>query len=307
MANVDKALPSTPLPPTPPVMEDEEPKFNLSAVPQRPRRGRRPASIYPGPGEEQDASPVRDFSNPQQLDVDLDAYSTNFEDGREPTLSFVTTSTVESTAGTPPSIAPYEFKPEAGGKAEGEQRIRVRTKTGRADAYSSAESSMGSGAYSYHAYADNVYHPHPPPLPIVPSAFTPEVGLGITAQDLVIPARQRESQVVGSPSSDPPISPPNSFAHRPWKRDVITRLRSDSASSSITTTSASTNESAPPGSPSRLAYPFGLWDEEHEESTPEAVALVEEGREKIFNVEKLNAMCGVEGLTESVIRSMTGE
>jgi hypothetical protein len=297
------------LPPTPPNEEGSyspEPSalnFSEPAKPQRVRRGRRPASVYP-PQEPTyqlhrkytDPTPrtqgyVEDVSH-QQLDVDLEAYSTtDFDpedalDSREPTLSFVTTSTADSIS-TPSKEHRYEDNKVDGG----EPRIRVRTTAGRANAYSSAESSMASGAYSYHAYADNnIYHPHPPPLPTPPNAFAP-VGLGID-----LPSSQADP--------NPPISPTNSFAHRPWKRDVINRLRSDSASSSITTASASTapsvNENA------YLAYDYERLPWEQEQSRPEAVAMVDEGREKILDVQRLEQMGGVEGLAEEM-HSLAGE
>lgn len=339
------------LPPTPPVHDGEEEReyhasslaFDEPTITQRPRRGRRPASVYPIPTEEHAYQPHRKFTDPtprnfhqtdsndssQQLDVDLDAYSTtdfDAEEGGEPTLSIVTTSTADSTTGTPASIGgQFDYKGESGmGKPEGEPRIRMRSTTGRANAYSSAESSMASGAYSYHAYADNhIYHPHPPPLPNIPNSFAPpidHVGLGITAHDLIIPARQRDSQVASSPSTGAPVSPSNSFVHRPWKRDVINRLRSDSASSSITTASASTSDthvSATGASASSHAYPFAgyaqnlPWEREDEEeagpSTPEAVALVDEGKESIFDKTRLEEIGGVEALDEEMIASLRGE
>lgn len=339
-------------PPTPPTHSDDEDAehrqqhpydirngdalaFEEPVVPQRVKKGRRPLSVYPATDDyafPRQGIHHRKYTDPsaaardaitnshQQLDVDLDAYSaTDFDETREPTLSFVTTSTDISTTGTPPPIAQYDYKGDLGGKGIIEPRIRIRTTAGRANAYSSAESSMASGAYSYHAYADNnLYHPLPPPLPVVPSAFAEQVGLGITADDIVIPPNHRDSQVVSSPSSSrPPISPTTSFAHRPWKRDVINRLRSDSVSSSFTTASASTTDSAPSGpagsASSHIAYPFGAyaqaaWEREDQEApqTPEAVALVDKGKERIFNVASLNAIGGIEGMTQSFIESLEG-
>lgn len=346
-AGPSSGLPQS-LPPTPPVHDGEEPSefppsalaFAEPTITQRPRRGRRPASVYPAPTSEHVYQPHRKNTDPtprnfhvensdasQQLDVDLDAYSTtdfDADESREPTLSFVTTSTADSTTGTPASIgAQFVFKGENGqSKPEGgEPRIRLRSTTGRANAYSSAESSMASGAYSYHAYADNhIYHPHPPPMPNLPSSFVPpldHVGLGITAHDLVIPNRQRDSQVASSPSTGAPVSRSNSFAHRPWKRDVMNRLRSDSASSSITTASASTSEthaSATGVSSSSHAYPFAgyaqnlPWEREEESgsSTPEAVALVDEGNESIFDKTRLEEMGGLEALDDEAIASLRG-
>ena len=330
------------LPPTPPVNADSEYDivsptslaFDEPTITQRPRRGRRPASVYPFAGEEHVYQAQRkntdraahqdsDESDDQQLDVDLDAYSTtdfDIEEDREPTLSFVTTSTVDSTAGTPASIGGhYEFKPEHGMvKMEGEPRIRLRSSAGRANAYSSAESSMASNAYSYHGYADNTAY-QPPPLPALPSSYADaadEVGLGITGHD-GLPNRQRDSVAASSPSTNAPISPSNSFAHRPWKRDVMTRLRSDSAASSMTTASASTEDShhsVTAGSTSSHAYPFAgyaqnlPWERaSYEQTAPEAVALVNEGKERIFDRETLEAMGGLDSLTDGNIASLRGE
>lgn len=324
-----EAGPSQSLPPTPPVNEgttfslnsSSSLAFNEPTITQRPRRGRRPASAYPVP-EGSAYQPQRKYTDPTprthhdaQLDVDLDAYSTtDFDESREPTLSFVTTSTVDSTTGTPQSIGgEFEYKPGGGKQSEMEPRIRVRT--GRSTAYSSAES---SGAYSYHAYADNnIYNPSPPPMPSVPSAYAnDQVGLGITAHDGALPTRHRDSQVGSSPSTNAPVSPTNSFAHRPWKRDVINRLRSDSASSSITTASVSTSDSHPSvaeGSTSSHPYPFAgyahnlPWErEEIKLSTPDAVGLVDEGKERIFDKAKLEEVGGLDALTAAEIAGLRG-
>ena len=283
------------LPPTPPTNEVESPiemdhpsfdhkpmstalSFAEPSMPQRARKGRRPASVYPQPGtgpvyqiqrqytepnsrnrryaeDEVEMSDTQDASAIHQLDVDLDAYSTTDLDGeddiedREPTLSFVTTSTAESTASTPSIAMSYGYRNETvEGKPEPEPRIRMRATAGRTNAYSSAESSTASGAFSYYPYAeDQIFFPHPPPLPPAPLTHVvpvEHVGLGITAHDTILPARHRDSQLV-SPSSNPPPSPSTSFVHRPWQRDVLNRLRSDSASSSVTTASASSNNTVP--------------------------------------------------------------
>ena len=341
------------LPPTPPVNErwslsdsnlDGPPlpstlSFTEPWVPQRPRRGRRPASVYPF--DDPTYQPHRNYTgptaqrhmvnddtgDPQQLDVDLDAYSTTEfegEDGvedREPTLSFVTTSTVESSASTPSIDMSYGIRTETGdGKSPPEPRIRMRTTTGRTNAYSSAESSTVSGAFPY-AYPENqMYHPHPPPLPILPNVYAAEhVGLGITGDDLVIPVRQHHSQI-GSPNSNPPISPSTSFVHRPWRRDVVNRLRSDSASSSLTTTSVSTSDTIPSDSGASNSdcaaiYPQDAhhhadrlpWTQElSAEMRSEAVAMVDEGRGKMLDMEKLGEMGGIGALTEEVIGSLAG-
>ena len=289
--------------------------------------------MYPFPLEQQVYQPHRKFTDPtptreymlsdnsQQLDVDLDAYSTtDFDhDEREPTLSFVTTtSTVDSTTGTPVSInGEYQFKSEHGKGKEGAPRIRMRTTAGRANAYSSAESSTDSGAYSYHAFADNnLYHPHPPPLPAAPSYANgaDHVGLGITSHDFALSNQQRDSVAESSPSSAPPQSPSHSFAHRPWKRDVINRLRSDSASSSLTTASTDSGHSANAHSTSNhsLPYPYAAyasnlpWENEDQMQASEAVALVDEGKERIFDATRLEEIGGLQALSNDQIRSLSG-
>lgn len=332
------------LPPTPPVNDEAaydivSPTslvFDEPTITQRPRRGRRPASVYPLPGGEHVFQPHRKYTDPaphsrdlyhssseslhHELDVDLDAYSTtdfDVEENREPTLSFVTISTTDSTTGTPASIGgQFEFKPEHGNaKLDEEPRIRLRSTTGRTNAYSSAESSMASGAYSFNGYADHDGY-QPPPLPVLPSSHVntmDEVGLGITGHDS-LQNRQRDSLSGSSPSTNAPLSPANSFAHRPWKRDVMTRLRSDSASSSITTASVDSHPSGTAGSTSSHAYPFAgyaqnlPWEREsYQQTTPEAVALVDEGKERIFDRDQLEAMGGLDALTERNIAVLRGE
>ncbi|KAK4687055.1 hypothetical protein P7C73_g3063, partial [Tremellales sp. Uapishka_1] len=328
-------------PPTPPVIDDEAisptaSRFDSHTInfsePSRPERtyrhpARRPASTYPAqvdaptylPPQRKytDPTPHRRYSftsetspNPQQLDVDLEAYATSEYDtaipleyepeGREPTLSFVTTSTVESTTSSP-SIGAYAFKSESDGKPQEEPRIRMRTTTGRANAYSSAESSTASGAFSsYHAFSDHsVYHPHPPPLPVLPAEH---VGLGISA----LP-----SQAGAKVDSPLPLMPTSaSFTRQPpW----MNRLRSDSNTSSITSTSTSTSDSG-----DAQPYPYGgfddspkrPWDVDDDRvrsSEPEAVNLVVEGREKILNTEKLENMGGLDAMTPEVIESLAGD
>lgn len=302
------------LPPTPPkeeVLESKGLTFVDAAVPQRSRRGRRPLSAYPT-REQPPYIPHRKYTDPtphsnryepednEQLDVDLDAYSNEF-DSREPTLSFLTTSSAaESTTGTPSIGGTYSFKQEDGEKPEMEPRIRMRTTTGRANAYSSAES---SGAYSYHAYDNHLFHPHPPPMPVIPHQFTERVGLGFSEQN--------SERDVAVPSPDPSI--PTSYSHRPWRRDVVNRLRSDSASSAFTTASTSTEDTAPSGSVSAdnySAYQYSdrlPWDVEQVEAEPEAVTMVNEGREKILDKAKLEEMGGLGAMSEEVISSLNGE
>ncbi|WVQ80694.1 hypothetical protein IAT38_002799 [Cryptococcus sp. DSM 104549] len=340
---------------------------------------RRPLSAYPHVHEEDQSfyAPPRQYTDPtpmsgggddgeedegesgegerdaygeqnQQLDVDLDAYSaTEFDteegmdDEREPTLSFVTASTSDSTTGTPSMGIEYGYPPHHalphshGGKGGGdvEPRIRMRSTAGRENAYSSAESSLGSGAYSYHGYSEQVYQA-PPPLPHIPAhvpgAYGSSVGLGITT-DFPTPVLVEQHQAphqqqprseppsqaqalaqAQQQASRPPLSPSHSFTHRPWQRNLVNRLRSDSASSSFTVASTSTSDSAP--SSSRIPPPdstyhymydgFSLPYEQEVEA--EAVAMVNEGRERILDMEKLQAMGGVGVMTEETVRSLAG-
>lgn len=232
--------------------------------------------------------------NPQQLDVDLEAYSVTDYDGddsRAPTLSFVTTST-DSTTGTPPIGTIYgRFRPDQmDGKSE-EPRIRLRSTAGRTNAYSSAESSMGSGAYSFHSYSDNVYHPHPPPLPVMPLTFAHDadrIGLGISAVKSPISPTDTSSSVPPSPAS---------YQHRPWHRDISKHIRNESASSA---TSGSTEDEST--SPDALAYRFDgyklsdhiPWGQAKKEA--KALLTVEEGRERMFDAARLQAMGGVDNV-----------
>ncbi|WVQ96428.1 hypothetical protein IAU59_003533 [Kwoniella sp. CBS 9459] len=321
-----RAPPQTELPPTPPVHDDEGQSSSLSFVePDLPTRraqpARRPLSAYP---DEPYHPPYRKYTDPtprtnrfdsagqqqqiqqHQLDVDLDAYSaTEFdtEEGmeREPTLSFVTTSTLDSTTSTPSMGVTYGYRAEPEEGKGMEPKIRMRQTAGRSHAYSSAESSMASGAYSGYGYSDQIYHPHPPPLPSLPANFaTPaveHVGLGISAE---FPLGSR-GQVESPPNG---LSP----SHRPWRRDIGNRLRSESVSSSITTASVSTSDSGP--SSSRLPppddatyYSYESYRMPWEQTRSEAVAMVDEGRENILNVDKIEAMGGFSALTEDAIRA----
>lgn len=323
-------------------------EFLEPALPQR-RGRRRPASVYPHASGDvhvphrkyTDPTPeARDFqfdespdSPEHPLDVDLDAYSTELDaeevaalEEREPTLSFVTTSTVESTTGTPSIGVQYGFNTDrSDGKPEAEPRIRLRTTAGRSNAYSSAESSMASGAYSFHGYSDNPYQTDPPPLPAMPNVFAPnpnseQVGLGISAHDLSLP-RPLESQA-DSPSGNGPVSPTSSFRHRPWHRDVANRLRSASGSSSITSISTSTDDERAEASESRastsshaMAYPYNdyamsdrlPWEDSPVlETESKAVAMVTEGRDLTLDREKLEAMGGIDALTEETLGALFG-
>lgn len=112
----------------------------------------------------------------------------------------------------------------------------------------------------------------------------------------------------------PPLSPSHSFTHRPWKRDVVNRLRSDSVSSAFTAASTSTDDSATSSSqiPLRDAAYHYAYDDftlpyEQEQAEPEALAMIKEGREKLLNMEKIDAMGGEEALNDSVICSLAGK
>ncbi|ODN81762.1 hypothetical protein L202_02145 [Cryptococcus amylolentus CBS 6039] len=328
------------LPPTPPVQDGEQPGSAASinfVEPVIPRRrnpsARRPLSAYPQDDEDRIHPPSRKYTDPtpvshlpssddeesgdsHQLDVDLDAYSnTGFEteeeplEDREPTLSFVTASTHESTAGTPPMSMTYSFPGQVEeGRDTVEPKIRLRSTAGRgANTYSSAESSIGSGPYSYHAYGDQIYQQNPPPLPQMPSGYNSSMGLGISTE-YSWPASLASSQT----SRPPVLSPSNTFPHRPWKRDVVTRLRSGSASSAFTVASTSTDASD--GSSSRanmqdgaFHYDYdGLLPYEREQAEPEALAMIKEGREKILDVEKIEALGGVEAIDQHMVHSLAG-
>nr|XP_019012857.1 uncharacterized protein I206_02353 [Kwoniella pini CBS 10737]OCF51638.1 hypothetical protein I206_02353 [Kwoniella pini CBS 10737] len=328
------------LPPTPPIHDDDDREshdrragsaqsssinFNEPQLPtRRVQPTRRPASAYPALQVGQKSHPPqRKYTDPtahstrydqpaHQLDVDLDAYSaTEFdtEEGmeeREPTLSFVTSSTLDSTASTPSMGVTYGYRTDSNDE---DGKVKIRQTAGRAHAYSSAESSMASGAYSGYGYSDQIYHPHPPPLPHLPSNFASpveHVGLGISAD---FPQR---SPPIESPSSNPPLSPSHSFTHRPWKRDMVNRLRSDSTSSSVTTASCSTTESGPSSSripPLDNAFTIAFDSFNSPWQAParaEAIAMVDEGRENILDVEKIEALGGFASLTIEMIGSFAG-
>jgi len=170
-----------------------------------------------------------------ELDVDLDAYSTTEYDGeeiseRDRSLSYLTSSTIDSTASTPSMSGSYGYKPiTPDGKQVDEPRIRVRSTAGRANAYSSAESSTASGAF--YGYENHLYHPHPPPMPSGPTAYPgDQVGLGISAE---------------SPDIDhaTALSSSHSFSYRPWRHNLVNRLRSDSGASSLASSETSDSPS----------------------------------------------------------------
>lgn len=247
--------------------------------------------------------------------MDLDAYSTaDYGDeafgDRDPTLSFVTSSTVDSVAGIPQVAMAYSRSSRIT-DAKGEQgpNVSMRSTSGRATTYSSAESSTGSGAFSYHTYSDHIYTPSPP-LPQIPDEHNSSDTSSMTA-DYPIPRSNAERS--HAHQIRPPLSPSHSFTHRPWKRDVVNRLRSDSVSSAFTAASTSTDDSATSSSQiplSDAAYHYAYDDftlpYEQEQAEPEALAMIKEGREKLLNMEKIDAMGGGEALNDSVICSLAG-
>lgn len=240
----------------------------------------------------------------QPLDVDLDAYST-FGDSREPTLSFVTTLTNDSTTGTP-SLG-HKRDGEGSGSGEGEPRIRTRSTVGRSTAYSSAES---SGAYSYHAYENQVFHPHPPPLPKTPQPHSharphhdrdDRVGLGLSNSHH-LHDHQAASNIPSSSST-------NSFGHLPWQSDVANRLRSGSNASSASHASHSSQDYSSSLRHYEYHYNDALpWEiQQAQDNEPEAVAMVEEGRERTMDMAKLQEMGGLSSLTDDKIAALSGK
>lgn len=310
------SLPSRDLPPTPPADDPTEfRQLSLSdgPVPQRDRIGRRSLSVS-APGDEEVIAftPPRKLTDPhphgamqfhphqhqhpphQRLDVDLDSSSTEYDDSREPTLSFVTSSTNESTTGTP-SLGGYKQDGEGssnGGEREREPRIRTRSTVGRSTAYSSAES---SGAYSYHACENQVFHPHPPPLPTIQQPFNERIGLGISQ-----PHKDH-----GVPSVVPPTA--DAFGHRPWQ-SAVNRLRSTSNASS--STEASNSSQGYNSSLQHYEYHYNEvlpWEiQQAQDNEPEAVTMVEEGRERTLDTAKLSEMGGLAALTDDKIASLSG-
>ncbi|WVQ73148.1 hypothetical protein IAR50_002712 [Cryptococcus sp. DSM 104548] len=324
------------LPPTPPVQDGEQTGSSINFVePVLPRRRnpstRRPLSAYPQDDEDPIHPPSRKYTDPtplahlpssddeqsgesHQLDVDLDAYSNaGYEteeeplEDREPTLSFVTASTHDSTAGTPPMSMAYGF-PGHVEEGKDEPKIKLRSTAGRGvNTYSSAESSTGSGPYSYHAYGDQIYQQNPPPLPQMPNGYSSSMGLGISTE------YSWPSSLTSSRTDRPPsLSLANTYPHRPWKRDPVNRLRSDSVSSAFTVASTSTDASDVSSSRANtqdgaFQYDYdGLLPYEREQAEPEALAMIKEGREKILNVEKIEALGGMEAIDQHMINSLAG-
>lgn len=240
-------------------------------------------------------------SSQHQLDVDLDVYSQGYsqdydleDEVRQPTLSFVTTSTVDSTTSSPSISDAYTYGTERfEGKPEHEPRIRVRTNMGRENAYSSAESSMASAGYSFHAYSDNTFHPHPPPMPVPHPVGYNRTS---TAEDSSLTSCQA-------------VSPGSSYDHtqQSWRSPpMVSRERSNSAS---TTESTDTSESAADDrlsvgfahSFSYLSHSFPArqpWDDEPQQLVSEAnaVAMIDDGRSAILDHDRLDAMGGLGAL-----------
>jgi hypothetical protein len=304
------APPMYPLPLTPPE-EEELQRLKLSDAPEgieRIRRGRTPIVTELG-------SSTRTSSTTEQaLDVDLEGDSSGeFDESREPTLSFHTSSTVESTTGTPSSTH-HNYNFGSSGPREKDQRVRIRSTNGRATAYSSAES---SGAYSYHQYENHVFHPHPPPLPDRPVAHASPIGLGYPVRDAVTDDQEAdaedEADVEDAEAENGEVedeqeqaAAPASFAYRPWESEDVNRQRSHSGASMTSTTSSQ-------GQGSSLQhydyhYPESLpWDTQRElENDSQAVAMVEEGREKTLDMAYLQELGGMGAMTDKKIAALSG-
>lgn len=249
------------------------------------------------PLQEQPPSPMPSGGN-HQLDVDLDVYSQDYneleDDMRQPTLSFVTTSTVDSTTSSPSIGEAYTYGTERvlDGKPEHEPRIRMRT--GRQNAYSSAESSMASGAFSYHAYSDYNNQPPIPPLPT-------DMGLGLNRNGYRVSAADETN----STASYHAASPSSVYApHQPWRSPIMTRDRSHSVSTSDETDSSASEERLSSAFAHSFSYLSGQlparqgWEDESEIlAEPNALAMVDDGRSAILNQEKLEAMGGIHVLS----------
>lgn len=237
-----------------------------------------------------------------QLDVDLDVYAQEYneldddmrqlgDDMREPTLSFATTSTVDSTTSSPSIGEAYTYGTErvVDGKPEHEPRIRMRT--GRQSAYSSAESSMASGAFSYHACSEYSQQPPVPPLPA-------DISMGLNRNGYRVSANETNST-----ASYHAMSPSSSYAqHQPWRSPVMARDRSLSVSTSDDTegSSGSGEERLSSAFEHSFNYLSGTlparqpWANDSEVlAEPNALAMVDDGRSAILNQEKLEAMGGI--------------
>ena len=321
-ANMERSL-DRPLPPTPSSLDSEQssaqihvgrvPSAGLSFVEpehhQRPRKGRRPASTYPA----QDllpsfAFPFRKATAPTNMtsesgspkspsDGSRPTLESNFDFGRyydpEPTLSMVTTSTVESTTGTP-SLNTYEF-PQPEHKAD----LRLRSPYGRSDAYSSAESSVASSAYHYLHGELHQHHPHPVISSLAHrNELQPKpVGLGIATDHS--PVNPVSARLVSDAA--------------PWV-DRATRRRTISASSYGGASNSVSGASVVDGSDSDYAAAYGktltMGDPYQPDgdlpTSPEALVSVEHGRQRVFDNAALDEMGGIDNLTDDTMYSLTG-
>lgn len=244
-------------------------------------------------------------SMPQhQLDVDLDVYSQDYndleDDQRQPTLSFATTSTVDSSASSPSITDQYTYgtEPVSNGKYE-QHEPRIRMRTGRQDAYSSAESSMASGAYSYHAYADNSYMSQIPPMPVAPS----DIGLARNTE------YQRSSSTEDASANGQANSPYAQY--QPWRSPVMTRDRSESVSTTETTDSSAEDQLSVGFAHSFSYLSTSLpnrrsWDGPAPLAEPNALAMVDDGRSAILDHAKLEAMGGAQVLSSMSEEDLLG-
>lgn len=269
---------------------------------------RRPHSTYPTPSEEPVFHPHRKYTDPtphtahypmhepvspipsgsgngHTLDVDLDVYSGDYDlddEVRQPTLSFVTTSTVDSTTSSPSITDAYTYASERVDSKPDLREPRIRVRAGRQNAYSSAESSMASGGYSYHAYSDNSYH-QTPPVPVIPTDMLnarPDYG------------RQSSNADVASSYTD----------NSSWQVDAG-RDRSNSTSSALSTDMSSEDDRISSSFAHTFSYlQFGRqpWDDEQSMplSEPNALAMVGDGRSIILDAKKLDAMGGIHALRQ---------
>lgn len=282
---------------------------------------RRPHSTYPSTGDEPVFHLPRKYTDPTphtaapyeppspnpsspsaQLDVDLDVYSQEYydveDDLRQPSLSIVTSSTVDSTTSSP-SIpdTTYTYGTERFDRKqqlEPEPRvIRMRTNAGRQNAYSSAESSLASGAYSgqfsYHAYSDNT-HPQPP---------VPDINLSspIRSHQVMEPDLASANSCTDTSNTSGTAFSPGVYAQS-WRSPVMNRARSHSETTTESTDDTTDSASGCDRLSQAFANSFGYlgesprpWDSVISE--PTALALVDDGRSKILNVQQIEAMGGL--------------
>lgn len=281
---------------------------------------RRPHSTYPSTGDEPVFHLPRKYTDPTphtaapyeppspnpsspsaQLDVDLDVYSQEYydveDDLRQPSLSIVTSSTIDSTTSSP-SIpdTTYTYGTERFDRKqqlEPEPRaIRMRTNAGRQNAYSSAESSLASAAYSgqfsYHAYSDNL-HAQPP---------VPDINLSspVRSHPVMEPDHASGNSCTDASNSSATFSP--GVYAQPWRSPVMNRARSHSETTTESTDDTTDSASGCDRLSQAFANSFGYlgespghWDQIVSE--PTALALVDDGRSKILNVQQIEAMGGL--------------